>query len=120
FEHSFSILYSLIATKLQQTKFNFRCISRQRNSSLIMIISSRSSKRKLQQEAPLQVVSKKLRSKIPRRRRRQISPVLIASPRFKISGENPNLSVISVDSSSASDFAGGEVSCNSSRISAVL
>ncbi|XP_050887379.1 cyclin-SDS [Lathyrus oleraceus] len=85
-----------------------------------MIISSRSSKRKLQQEAPLQVVSKKLRSKIPRRRRRQISPVLIASPRFKISGENPNLSVISVDSSSASDFAGGEVSCNSSRISAVL
>ncbi|CAK8570447.1 unnamed protein product [Lathyrus sativus] len=82
-----------------------------------MIISSRSSKRKLQ-EAPLHVVSKKLRSKIPRRRRRQISPVIIASPRFN--GENRNVSVISVDSSSGSDFAGDEVSCNSSRISAVM
>lgn len=80
----------------------------------------RSSKRKLQPEAPLHAVSKKLRSKIPRRRRRQISPVLIFSPRFKASGENRNVSVISVDSSSGSDFAGGEVSCNSSRISAVL
>ncbi|XP_058726911.1 cyclin-SDS [Vicia villosa] len=80
----------------------------------------RSSKRKLQHEAPLHAVSKKLRSKIPRRRRRQISPVLIASPRFKVNGENRNVSVISVDSSSGSDFAGGEVSCNSSRISAVL
>ncbi|KAL5070960.1 hypothetical protein RYX36_021847 [Vicia faba] len=78
-----------------------------------MIIRSRTSKRKLQ-EAPLHAVSKKLRSKIPRRRRRQISPVLI-------SGENRNLLVISVNSSSGSDFAGGgEVSCNSSRISAVL
>ncbi|WJX16790.1 hypothetical protein P8452_06779 [Trifolium repens] len=91
-----------------------------------MIIRSRNLKRKLPQEAPLHVVSKKLRSKIPRRRRRQISPVLVVSPRFKVYGERRNFSVISVDSSSSSgsDFAGGEVSvsvsCDSSRISAVL
>lgn len=82
-----------------------------------MVIRSRSSKRKLQQEAPSHIVSKKLRSKIPRRRRNQISPVLLASAKFKISKENPRLSV---DSSSGSDFAGGEVTCNSSRISSVF
>ncbi|XP_045803379.1 cyclin-SDS [Trifolium pratense] len=90
----------------------------------MIIIRSRNLKRKLPQEAPLHTVSKKLRSKIPRRRRRQISPVLVVSPRFKVYGENRNLSVISVDSSSSSgsDFAGGEVSvsCDSSRISTAL
>lgn len=81
---------------------------------------SRSSKRKPQQEPPSHTVNKKLRSKRPRRRRSQISPVLLASPRRKISGENIIVSVVSVDSSSGSDFAGGEASCNSSRASAVL
>ncbi|KEH40656.1 carboxy-terminal domain cyclin [Medicago truncatula] len=86
----------------------------------MIIIKSRNSKRKLQHEpSPLHVISKKLRSKIPRRKRRQISPVLLVSPRFKASRENRGFSVGSVDSSSGSDFAGGEVSCDSSRISAV-
>jgi len=85
----------------------------------MIIIKPRNSKRKLQNEpSPLHVISKKLRSKIPRRRRRQISPVLLVSPRFKASRENLGFSVVS-SSSSGSDFAGGEVSCDSSRISAV-
>jgi len=88
----------------------------------MIIIKPRNSKRKLQHDpSPLHVISKKLRSKIPRRRRRQISPVLLVSPRFKAFRENCGFSVVSVDSSSSSgsDFAGGEVSCDSSRISAV-
>ncbi|XP_057443216.1 cyclin-SDS [Lotus japonicus] len=82
---------------------------------------SKTSKRKLHQEPPSHILSKKLRSKLPRRRRRQISPVLLSSLRQKTSGENPRFfSVVSVDSSSGSDFAGGEASCNSSRASSIF
>jgi hypothetical protein len=83
----------------------------------MIIINPRNSKRKLQQEpSPLHVSSKKLRSKIPRRRQRQISPVLLVSPRYKAARDNHGFPV---DSSSGSDFAGGEASCDSNRISAV-
>ncbi|XP_061371830.1 cyclin-SDS [Gastrolobium bilobum] len=89
-----------------------------------MTIRSRRSKRKLhpeqEPEPPLHIISKKLRSKLPRRRRCQISPVLIPSMRFSISGVNPRFSVVSVDSSSGSDFVGGEVSCDSNRASTAL
>ncbi|KAJ1418359.1 Cyclin-like [Sesbania bispinosa] len=86
-----------------------------------MTIRSTSSKRKLHLEpVPSHIISKKLRSKLPRRRRSQISPVLLISPIFKVSGENRRLSVVSVDSSSGSDLAGGEASCNSSRASTVF
>ncbi|TKY69213.1 Cyclin-SDS protein [Spatholobus suberectus] len=76
-----------------------------------MKIRSRKSKRKLEPEPPPRNITKKLRQKLPRRRRQNISPVLL----FRISGENPGFSV---DSSSGSDFAAGEASCNSSRASA--
>ncbi|KAK7310152.1 hypothetical protein RJT34_07465 [Clitoria ternatea] len=84
-----------------------------------MTIRTRKSKRKLHPEPPSRTISKKLRSKLPRRRRQEISPVLLTSVRFSISREDPRFSV---DSSSGSDFAGGgvEVSCNSSRASAVF
>ncbi|KAL2347804.1 hypothetical protein Fmac_001804 [Flemingia macrophylla] len=73
---------------------------------------SRKSKRKLEVEPPPRAVTKKLRQRLPRRRRENISPVLLIR---QISGENHRLSV---DSSSGSDFAAGETSCNSSRTSA--
>ncbi|KAK7308840.1 hypothetical protein RJT34_05114 [Clitoria ternatea] len=84
-----------------------------------MTIRTRKSKRKLHPEPPSRTISKKLRSKLPRRRRQKISPVHLTSVRFRISPEDPRFSV---DSSSVSDFAGGgvEVSCNSSRASAVF
>ncbi|KAK7274010.1 hypothetical protein RIF29_15080 [Crotalaria pallida] len=86
-----------------------------------MTIGTRSSKRKAQPE-PLLVIRKKLRSKIPRRRRLQISPVLLVSSRVKYAGDNHRCEFISIDSSSSSDFtgAGGEVSCDSSRASVVF
>ncbi|KAE9605277.1 hypothetical protein Lalb_Chr10g0095591 [Lupinus albus] len=86
-----------------------------------MTNGSRKSKRKANPEPPLNI-NKKLRSKLPRRRRCQISPVLIVSSKIKSSGENARFSFISVDSSSSCDFAGvdGEASCVSSRASAVL
>ncbi|XP_020232675.1 cyclin-SDS isoform X2 [Cajanus cajan] len=72
---------------------------------------SRKSKRKLHaEEPPPLAVTKKLRQKLPRRPRENISPVLLV----RISGENPRFSV---NSSSGSDFAAGEASCNSSRAS---
>ncbi|KAK7308642.1 hypothetical protein VNO77_42262 [Canavalia gladiata] len=78
-----------------------------------MTIRSRKLKRKLHPEPPSLTINKKLRSKLPRRRRRQISPVLFA----RISGVNPRFSV---DSSSGYEFAGREVSCNSTIASAVF
>ncbi|RDX75087.1 Cyclin-SDS, partial [Mucuna pruriens] len=76
-----------------------------------MTIRTRKSKRKLEPEPPPRTVTKKLRQKLPRRRRLNISPVLLVGN----SSEDPRLSV---DSSSGSDFAAGEASCNSSRASA--
>ncbi|KAF7827606.1 cyclin-SDS [Senna tora] len=71
-------------------------------------------KRKLELQTPL-CIKKKLRSNLRRRRRFQISPVLLASKEdFEVSGENPRVPVVSVDSSSCSSF-NGEVSCNSKR-----
>ncbi|CAL0318589.1 unnamed protein product [Lupinus luteus] len=86
-----------------------------------MTNGSRRSKRKANPEPALNI-NKKLRSKLPRRRRCHISPVLIVSSRIKADGENHRLSFISVDSNSSCDFAGagGEVSCDSSRASAVF
>ncbi|XP_027361398.1 cyclin-SDS [Abrus precatorius] len=78
-----------------------------------MTTRSRKLKRKLHPEPPSRTINKKLRSKLPRRRRHQISPVLLVG----ISGDNPRFSI---DSSSGSDFAACEVSCNSSIASAVF
>ncbi|KAG5051210.1 hypothetical protein JHK87_003408 [Glycine soja] len=75
-----------------------------------MASRSRKSKRKLEPEPHPLVITKKLRQKLPRRRRQNISPVLLVG----ISAQNPRFSV---DSSSVSDFAVGEASCNSSRAS---
>jgi len=75
-----------------------------------MLTRSRKLKRKLEPEPPQFVVTKKLRQKLPRRRRQNFSPVLLV----RNSGQNPRFSM---DSSSGSDFAAGEASCNSSRAS---
>ncbi|MED6194085.1 hypothetical protein PIB30_025332 [Stylosanthes scabra] len=87
-----------------------------------MATATRRSKRKLHLEPPPpKITCKKLRSNLPRRRRSQISPLVISSTRFNASRENPRFPGISVDSDSCSDdFAGGEASCNSSRASAVF
>lgn len=61
-------------------------------------------------------VKKKLRSELPRRRRTQISPIVCLYSNFSSRGKNSGFPAFSVDSSSCS-FFGGEVSCNSSRIS---
>ncbi|XP_028752540.1 cyclin-SDS-like [Neltuma alba] len=76
-----------------------------------MTVRSSRLKRKLEPE-PRPCIRKKLRSKLHRRRRCQISPVLVASKKFKASEGN----VISVDSSSCFRF-NDEESCNSTRIS---
>ncbi|KAI9091397.1 hypothetical protein K1719_028208 [Acacia pycnantha] len=68
-------------------------------------------KRKLELESR-PCIMKKLRSKLYRRRRCQISPVLLASKKFKDSDAN----VISMDSSICSRYNGKE-SCDSTRIS---
>ncbi|MED6120908.1 hypothetical protein PIB30_025233 [Stylosanthes scabra] len=87
-----------------------------------MATATRRSKRKLHLEPPPpKITCKKLRSNLPRRRRCQISPLVISSTRFNSSRENPRFPGITVDSDSCSDdFAGGEASCNSSRASAVF
>ncbi|KAF3432085.1 hypothetical protein FNV43_RR26824 [Rhamnella rubrinervis] len=61
-------------------------------------------------------VKKKLRSELPRRRRTQISPIVCLNSYFTSRGKNSGFPAFSVDSSSCS-FFGGEVSCNSSRVS---
>lgn len=61
-------------------------------------------------------VKKKLRSKLPRRRRTHFSPILHSYSNFTSRGKNSAFSAFSVDCSSCSYF-GGEVSCNSNRIS---
>ncbi|XP_052111704.1 cyclin-SDS [Arachis duranensis] len=86
-----------------------------------MTTTLRRSKRKHNLEPAPKITGKKLRSNLPRRRRCQISPVVIVSTRFNASRENPHFSGKSMDSDSCSDdFAGGEASCNSSRASAVF
>ncbi|QCD89456.1 cyclin B [Vigna unguiculata] len=75
-----------------------------------MITRSRKLKRKLELEPPPVIVTKKHRQKLPRRRRQNFSPVLLVSD----SCQNPRFSV---DSSSGSDYAAGDASCNSSRAS---
>ncbi|QHO04711.1 hypothetical protein HN51_060647 [Arachis hypogaea] len=86
-----------------------------------MTTTLRRSKRKHNLEPAPKITGKKLRSNLPRRRRCQISPVVIVSTRFNASRENPCFSGKSMDSDSCSDdFAGGEASCNSSRASAVF
>ncbi|XP_057740628.1 cyclin-SDS [Arachis stenosperma] len=86
-----------------------------------MTTTLRRSKRKHNLEPAPKITGKKLRSNLPRRRRCQISPVVIVSTRFNASRENPRFSGKSMDSDSCSDdFAGGEASCNSSRASAVF
>ncbi|ESW25202.1 hypothetical protein PHAVU_003G016100 [Phaseolus vulgaris] len=75
-----------------------------------MITRSRKLKRKLEPEPLPLIVTKKLRQKLPRRPRQNFSPVLLV----RNSGMNPRFSM---DSSSGSDFAAGEASCNSSRAS---
>ncbi|KAI4357484.1 hypothetical protein L6164_001431 [Bauhinia variegata] len=79
-----------------------------------MVIKSSRMKRKLEPE-PALFIKRKLRSKLPRRRRCQISPVLLNSMKFRVH-ENRGFSVVAVDSSTCS-YIGGEVSCNSSRAS---
>ncbi|XP_054825806.1 cyclin-SDS [Prosopis cineraria] len=76
-----------------------------------MTIRSSRLKRKLELEPP-PCIRKKLRSKLHRRRRCQISPVLLGSKKFKVSEENAG----SVDSSPCSRV-NGEESCNSTRVS---
>ncbi|KAK4273720.1 hypothetical protein QN277_017059 [Acacia crassicarpa] len=68
-------------------------------------------KRKLELESR-PCIMKKLRSMLYRRRRCQISPVLLSSKKFKDSDAN----VISMDSSTCSRYNGKE-SCDSTRIS---
>ncbi|CAJ1932712.1 unnamed protein product [Sphenostylis stenocarpa] len=75
-----------------------------------MTTRSRKSKRKLEVESPRFNFTKKLRLKVSRRRRKNLSPVLLINN----SDHNPSFSM---DSSSDSDFVAGEVSCNSSRAS---
>lgn len=73
-------------------------------------------KRKLEPE-PRLCNCKKLRSSLRRRRRFQISPVLFASSskkKFIVSGENPTVPVVSVDSSCCSYF-NAEVSFDSTK-----
>ncbi|KAJ7942852.1 cyclin-SDS [Quillaja saponaria] len=76
---------------------------------------SRKLKRELEQERTPSI-KKKLRSKLPRRKRSRISPILHSSLHFTVSGNNAGFSGFSLDSSSCSYF-GGEVSCYSSRVS---
>ncbi|KAL6295281.1 hypothetical protein ACE6H2_003423 [Prunus campanulata] len=66
--------------------------------------------------APYLKTKKKLRSELPRRRRSQISPVLYSSLKFNAPSETSGFSSFSVNSNSCSYF-GGEVSCESSRVS---
>lgn len=68
------------------------------------------------QTAPYLKTKKKLRSELPRRRRSQISPVLYSSLKFNAPSETSGFSSFSVNSNSCSYF-GGEVSCESSRVS---
>ncbi|CAN6727911.1 unnamed protein product [Malus baccata var. baccata] len=68
------------------------------------------------QTAPYLEAKKKLRSVLPRRRRPQISPVLYSSLKFNAGNETSGFSGFSVNSSSCFYF-GGEVSCESSRVS---
>ena len=72
-------------------------------------------KRKLETK-PAPLIKKKLRSELPRRRRSQISPILYSSLNLTLPRKNSGFSAFPVDSSSYSYF-GGEVSCDSSRVS---
>ncbi|XP_062109825.1 cyclin-SDS [Humulus lupulus] len=61
-------------------------------------------------------VKKKLRSERPRRRRTRISPVVVWNRNIGFEDKNSGFASFSVDSSSCSYF-GGDVSCQSSRVS---
>ncbi|KAH7516243.1 hypothetical protein FEM48_Zijuj10G0114500 [Ziziphus jujuba var. spinosa] len=76
----------------------------------------KSSRAKQKQQRTMPNLKKKLRSKLPRRRRTQISPILRLYSNFNSRVNNSGFSAFSVDSSSCSYF-GAEVSCNSNVVS---
>ncbi|KAF8398910.1 hypothetical protein HHK36_014774 [Tetracentron sinense] len=83
-----------------------------RNASSVLQSSNSRRKQKIQPVS----YSKKLRSKIPRRKRFRISPILSVSLNSLFSDTKTDKSAFSVASSSSSCLP-GEISCTSSRIS---